>query len=70
MRCVELVRPGGYIALDNTLFRGWVVGENSDNTNTVKHIKRANQTIRSCPQVHAVLLNIGDGYTLTNKINN
>jgi predicted O-methyltransferase YrrM len=65
--CMELLRPGGMVALDNTLFRGHVVKDWCEDK-TVRSIQAANRAIAQDPRVHSVLvLAIGDGYTLAVK---
>ena len=64
--CLKLVRKGGIVALDNTLFKGKVLHPNCENK-TVDAIKRVNQFIKNDVKVDVLLLNIGDGLTITIK---
>ena len=61
--CLELVRPGGIIALDNMLWSGKVA--DSGNTEESTLILRAlNAKIRDDSRVDSVLLSVGDGVLL------
>ena len=61
--CLELVRPGGIIALDNMLWSGKVA--DSGNTEESTLILRAlNAKIRVDSRVDSVLLSVGDGVLL------
>jgi len=64
--CLELLRTGGIVTLDNTLFKGKVL--NPDSTNkTVNSIKLANEFIRNDDKVDVLVFTIGDGYTIAIK---
>jgi len=65
-RCLELVRHGGIVALDNTLFKGKVVDDFCEEK-TVKFIQEANKFVRNDKNVNVIMLNIGDGYTMVLK---
>lgn len=65
-RAVSLVRPGGLIVLDNTLFGGRVVDENADDPDTTA-IKELNTLVRSDERVEISLLVMADGITLARK---
>merc|ERR1719222_1511324 len=60
---LKLLRPGGLIATDNTLFKGLV--ETDDKTG--KRIDLANKYFTKNRLTEVLLLNIGDGYTLAMK---
>ncbi|MDX1393835.1 MAG: class I SAM-dependent methyltransferase [Gemmatimonadota bacterium] len=62
-RCLELVRPGGVIAIDNTLWSGRVIDED-DRTDDTLAIRAINAKIHGDDRVEAVLTTIGDGLTL------
>jgi caffeoyl-CoA O-methyltransferase len=62
-RCVELVRPGGVISLDNVL-RGGAVAEPSDRDDETRIMREVNQAIAGDPRVRHVLLGIADGMTI------
>jgi len=65
--CQQLLKPGGILALDNTLFRGHVIKDCCPDK-TVGSIKEANSFLANDPGFSSVLmLTIGDGYTLAVK---
>jgi predicted O-methyltransferase YrrM len=65
-RCLELVRPGGVIAVDNVLWSGQVA-DPSDTSRDTETIRRVNEMIAAEPRVHHVLLAIADGMTIARK---
>lgn len=65
--CLRLVRSGGLILLDNTLWSGEVADESKDDK-TTKAIRDCNQFIAGDPRVECVLLNIADGILVARKI--
>jgi caffeoyl-CoA O-methyltransferase len=64
--CLELLRPSGLIALDNTLWSGRVVDPAHHDTDT-DAIRALNAKINADARVDAVLLTIGDGVMLVRK---
>jgi predicted O-methyltransferase YrrM len=62
-RCLELVRPGGLIALDNTLWDGKVADTSCQDEETVA-IRALNEKLHSDERIDSSLLPIGDGLTL------
>uniref|UniRef100_A0A0M3I4T3 O-methyltransferase n=1 Tax=Ascaris lumbricoides TaxID=6252 RepID=A0A0M3I4T3_ASCLU len=58
-KCVQLLRPGGIIVIDNALRCGRVIHENKDDD--TKAIDETNHTIASDTRVDNMLLNLGDG---------
>jgi predicted O-methyltransferase YrrM len=65
-RCLQLVRPGGVIALDNVLWYGRVADPQvTDHRTTI--IRQLNQQIYEDDRVELSLLPIGDGLTLVRK---
>jgi predicted O-methyltransferase YrrM len=64
--CLRLVRPGGLIAIDNTLWEGAVVDASVHDADT-DAIRAINLKIRDDRRVDAVLLTIGDGLTLARR---
>ena len=62
-RVLQLLRPTGLIALDNTLQDGRVVDESVDSEN-VRAIRALNEKIHADDRVEMVLLPLADGLTL------
>lgn len=65
-QCLKLVRQGGVIAIDNTLWSGRVAKADTDDPDTMA-IRDLNQHIHNDDRVDACLLTIGDGLTLAYK---
>jgi predicted O-methyltransferase YrrM len=65
-RCLQLVRAGGLIAVDNTLWGGAVV-DPKDDSNDTKAIRAFNDAVQGDSRVQATLLAVGDGLTLALK---
>jgi len=65
-QALALVRRGGVIAIDNTLWRGRVLDETDQRPRTAA-IRRLNQLIRDDPRVTPCLLPLGDGFTLVRR---
>lgn len=65
-RCLRLLRPGGLIVVDNTLWSGKVADpEVSDaDTSAIRHF---NETLHTDERVDLSLLPVGDGLTLARK---
>lgn len=65
-RCLELVRPGGVITLDNTLWSGRVADpeETSDSTEAIRAV---NEKIGRDERVTQSIVPIGDGVTVARK---
>jgi caffeoyl-CoA O-methyltransferase len=68
-QCLQLMRPGGVIALDNMLSRGRVLGASvePEAEADVAALKRMNELIHHDQRVDAILLPFGDGLTLAVK---
>jgi predicted O-methyltransferase YrrM len=64
--CLELVRAGGLIALDNMLWGGKVADPAEVDPSTVA-LRALNAKISADPRVEASLLTIGDGVMLARK---
>ena len=67
-RCVELVRPGGLITLDNVLWSGDVAdptGRRPGHADAARRSTRPSPATRAC---HHVMLAIADGMTLARKL--
>jgi caffeoyl-CoA O-methyltransferase len=65
-RCLKLVRKGGLIAIDNTLWHGGVI-DRRDQTADTRAIRAFNRKLRSDRRVEISLVPIGDGVTLALK---
>ncbi len=63
---LELLRPGGVIAIDNTLWSG-AVADPLDTRETTVAIRRVNERVLSDARVQATLATIGDGLLLATK---
>jgi caffeoyl-CoA O-methyltransferase len=61
------LRPGGLLLVDNTLWGGAVLDE-SDETDDTVAIRAVNDRIASDPRVRVVLLPIGDGLTVAQRV--
>ena len=66
-RALTLVRSGGLIAVDNTLWGGQVIDKKSKGDDT-RAIRQFNDRLRSDWRIHLSLLPIGDGLTLALKL--
>jgi predicted O-methyltransferase YrrM len=64
-RCLQLLRPGGLIAIDNTLWSGRVARPAED-ADTLA-LQRLNTKLRDDQRIDLSLLAIGDGLTLARK---
>jgi len=64
--CLQLVRPGGLIAVDNTLWGGSVVDENNHEAST-EAIRTFNEKLRDDPRFDLSMLPIADGLSLVMK---
>lgn len=64
---LELLRPGGLIALDNCLWGGAVVDKDDQDTDT-KAIRALNDKISQDRRVQAYLAPVGDGVYLVSKL--
>ena len=65
-RSLQLLRPGGLIAVDNTLWDGAVADPADQSTDTVA-IRAFNDTLHEDERVDLSLVPIGDGLTLARK---
>jgi predicted O-methyltransferase YrrM len=64
--CLQLVRPGGLIAVDNVLWSGKVADASVTDADT-EAIRRLNAKLSSDERVTLSLLPVGDGLTLARK---
>jgi caffeoyl-CoA O-methyltransferase len=65
-RCLTLVRRGGLIAIDNTLWYGRVI-DRRDQSSDTRAIRAFNRRLRRDRRVDIALVPIGDGLTLALK---
>ena len=65
-RCVELVRRGGLIAVDNTLWSGRVADPANKDLDTVA-LRAFNDALHHDERIDVALLPVGDGLTLARK---
>ena len=65
-RCLELMRPGGLIAVDNTLWSGDVANPANIKNDTVS-LRRFNEALHRDERVDISMLPVGDGLTLALK---
>lgn len=65
-RCLELVRPGGLIAIDNTLWRGRVADMGNTKPKTLA-MRALNDAIFADERISPAMLPIGDGMTLIRR---
>ncbi|HEY9696917.1 MAG TPA: class I SAM-dependent methyltransferase [Trichocoleus sp.] len=65
-RALQLIRPGGLIAIDNVLWSGRVADPNEQDNRTQK-IRAFNEKLHQDDRVMISLLPIGDGVTLAMK---
>ncbi len=64
--CIELLRPGGLLAIDNVLWGGAVVDPAADDPDTVA-IRTLNRKIHADDRVDISLIPIADGLSLVRK---
>jgi predicted O-methyltransferase YrrM len=65
-RCLQLVRAGGLLAIDNVLWNGKVIDRSVDDEDT-RAIRALNAKIAKDERVSVSLVPIGDGLTLARK---
>ena len=65
-RCLTLLRPGGLVAVDNTLWSG-AVSDETDQRESTRAIRALNVKIAADSRVTASLVPIGDGLYLARK---
>ncbi len=66
-RCLELLRPGGLIAIDNVLWGGQVADPENQDKRTVA-IRSVTDHVHKDPRVNPSLVPIGDGLLLALKV--
>ena len=63
---LELLRPGGLVAIDNTLWSGSVIDPSCQDTDT-RAIRAFNKALHTDTRVHISLIPIADGLTFVLK---
>ncbi len=66
-KCLQLIRPGGLIAIDNVLWSGRVADSHYSDKRTMA-IREFNQKLHQDPRVKISLVTIADGLTLALKL--
>lgn len=66
-RCLQLVRPGGVIAIDNVLLNGRVLHSNRDHPPSVAVLRQFNAGLAHDSRIVPLTLPVGDGLTLLLK---
>ncbi|XP_068218446.1 probable caffeoyl-CoA O-methyltransferase 2 [Palaemon carinicauda] len=64
--CLKLIRPGGIIAFDNTLWDGNVINPEDQSADTVA-LRKLNAKLKDDQRINISFLNFGDGLTLCFK---
>ena len=65
-RCLELLRPGGVVGIDNTLWSGAVADPDNQTADTVA-IRALNKLVYEDERVESCVLPIGDGLSIALK---
>ena len=65
-KCLQLIRPGGLIAIDNVFMLGKVV-DDQENSLGIRTIRQLNEKIKQDDRITYCIIAIGDGVTLVNK---
>lgn len=65
-RCLKLLRAGGLVAVDNTLWSGAVI-DAKDRSEDTEAIRAFNDAVHRDERVDVALLTVGDGVTLARK---
>lgn len=64
--CLQLIRPGGLIAIDNVLWGGDVIDDDKQDEDTIA-IREINEMLHADERVDISLVPIGDGLTLVRR---
>ena len=64
---LSILRPGGFIVTDNTLWDGHVIDPVYDNDQQTQGIRRFNEYVAQDPRTEQVILPMRDGLTLIRK---
>ena len=66
-RCLELLRPGGLVLVDNVLWSGKVADETDRSEDTVA-LRAFNAKLRDDSRIELCMLPVGDGLTIARKL--
>ena len=66
-RCLELLRPGGLVLVDNVLWGGQVADE-SDRSQSTVALRSFNAKLKDDSRVELCMLPVGDGLTMARKV--
>lgn len=67
-RCLQLIRPGGIIAIDNVLLHGRVMHKTrEDESESIKIMRQFNAGLIQDQRINMLTLPVGDGLTLIQK---
>ena len=66
-RCLELLRPGGLVLVDNVLWSGKVADEDDRSEDTVA-LRAFNARLRDDSRIELCMLPVGDGLTIARKL--
>jgi predicted O-methyltransferase YrrM len=66
-RCLQLVRPGGLIAIDNVLWSGRVARPAEPGDEDTIALQRLNHALHDDPRVDIAMVPVSDGLTLARK---
>ena len=66
-RCLELLRPGGLVLVDNVLWGGKVADETDRSEDTVA-LRAFNAKLRDDSRIELCMLPVGDGLTIARKL--
>ena len=67
-RCLELLRPGGLVLIDNVLWGGAVADEDNRTEDTLA-LRALNAKLRDDARIELCMLPVGDGLTLARRRN-
>ena len=65
---LSVLRPGGFIVADNTLWDGHVVDHAYDHDHQTQGIEQFNDYVASDPRTKQVILPLRDGLTIVRKL--
>ncbi len=65
-QCIDKVRPGGYLIVENVLWGGQVV-ENPEHDESTRTLHKFNEMVTADPRVENVFLTVRDGLMLIRK---